>query len=360
MVRKASENPLNWKTALVFSSCISFILNFLVLLTALEVKNIPGTEHLMSALYGRSVLRFLANTATLFLLYMFCFKIINSGMKPHKKALSIIFGCILISIIFSTVFSLLVSRGYHMEFLAGSRYSIFILIKDLIVAIVVLLTTLLIHIANLRQQTMVENEKLSAENIRNRYEALKNQVDPHFLFNSLNTLNGLIGYDDVRAHDYVEKLSFVFRYTIQNKEITKLYEELDYTESYNYLMKIRYGENLRIENEIDEKYLEYYVMPISLQLLIENAIKHNVISNRYPLVIKIRSTKSQTLIVENNIQPKTMPSAGTGIGLPNLVERYKLLSQQEVIITNTDNVFRVEIPLIAPNKKEFKLSAGKN
>lgn len=205
---------------------------------------------------------------------------------------------------------------------------------------------------SLRQKTLVENEKLISENIRNRYEALKNQVDPHFLFNSLNTLNGLIGYDDGRAHKYVEKLSSVFRYTIQNKEIISLRDELDFTDSYGYLMKIRYGENFTIECDIEEIYFSYYIMPISIQLQVENAIKHNVISNKYPLCIKISTTDSATLTIENKIQPKALPVSGTGIGLANLAERYKLLFHKEVIITNTNNVFRVEIPLISPEKLE--------
>jgi LytS/YehU family sensor histidine kinase len=174
---------------------------------------------------------------------------------------------------------------------------------------------------------------------------LKNQVDPHFLFNSLNTLDGLIGMDDDRAHEYVQNLSQVFRYAIGNKEIARLDEELNFTESYALLMKIRYGENIQIQYNIEEKYRLWYIMPISLQLLVENAIKHNVISSKHPLVITIETTPNDSIRVLNAIQLKKEAEPGEGIGLANLTERYELLFQKEVSITITD-IFSVEIPLI--------------
>ena len=145
--------------------------------------------------------------------------------------------------------------------------------KDLIIVIIVLLSTYLLNSIFEHQITLIENEKLIAENIRIRYEVLKNQVDPHFLFNSLNTLDGLIAIDTERAHEYVQNLSSVFRYTIGNKEIMHLEEELHFTESYAGLMKIRYGENLQIQYAIDHKYKTFYIMPISLQLLVEKCNK---------------------------------------------------------------------------------------
>jgi LytS/YehU family sensor histidine kinase len=206
-----------------------------------------------------------------------------------------------------------------------------------------------------RQQTLLENERLIADNIRIRYEVLKNQVDPHFLFNSLNTLDGLIGMDTDKAHEYVQHLSQVFRYAISNKEIMYLKEELNFTESYAHLMKIRYGENFQIQYDIDEKYKTWYIMPISLQLLVENAVKHNVISTKYPLVLTIETTSNDTIRVRNAIQLKKEAEQGEGIGLANLRERYELLFQKEVSITMTD-VFCVEIPLI----KELEDTKMKN
>ena len=178
---------------------------------------------------------------------------------------------------------------------------------------------------------------------------LKKQVDPHFLFNTLNTLDGLIGIDVNKAHEYVQNLSQVFRYTIGNKEIMHLDEELDFTESYARLMKIRYGDNLQIKYNIDDKYRNYYIIPVSLQLLVENAIKHNVVSSKHPLLITIETTSNESIRVTNTIQPKSDVEHGEGIGLANLIERYELLFHKEVIITKT-NIFCVEIPL---NKQQL-------
>jgi LytS/YehU family sensor histidine kinase len=195
------------------------------------------------------------------------------------------------------------------------------------------------------RQVLLENQQLIAENMRNRYEALKNQLNPHFLFNTLNTLDGLIGFDDEKAHNYLQNLSSSFRYTIQNKEITTLKEELDFVKSYTYLMKIRYGENLTIQYAVDEKYNNFQIMPISLQLLIENAIKHNVINDKHPLTIFVETTENDSIKVSNTIQPKINAEAGEGVGLANLVERYNLLFGKDVVITQ-NGVWGVEIPLI--------------
>jgi LytS/YehU family sensor histidine kinase len=217
--------------------------------------------------------------------------------------------------------------------------------KDLVAAVIVFLSTLTLTSLIRSHQTLLENQQLVAENIRNRYEALKNQLNPHFLFNSLNTLDGLIGFDDEKAHNYLQNLSSSFRYTIQNKEIITLIEELQFVESYCYLMKIRYGDNLTIQYAVNEKYNEYFIMPVSLQLLIENAIKHNVINDKHPLTIGIETTENDTIKVSNAIQPKINDDVGEGIGLVNLMERYRLLFGMDVIITKNET-FGVEIPLI--------------
>lgn len=215
---------------------------------------------------------------------------------------------------------------------------------------VLLLITLLFSFLMImwkKQQIMTEqNSKLLLENIQSRYDVLKSQLDPHFLFNSLNTLNGLIGNDDKKAHEYVEQLSEVFRYSIQNKSIIKLSEELNFVESYSYLMKIRYGEALKVYIHIDNKYLDDYILPCGLQLLFENAVKHNVISNKYPLTITIETTDEDIVRVKNNLQPKKGQTE-SGVGLVNLKERYRLMfGKKEINIIHDDISFIVEIPLI--------------
>ena len=192
----------------------------------------------------------------------------------------------------------------------------------------------------------VENETLRAENIRTRYEALKNQMDPHFLFNSLNTLKSLVDVDVNHAGEFVQQLSSVLRYTLQNKEVVTLADELDCVRSYCKMMKMRYGDNLVFVHHIDhEKYDNYHVLPLSIQGLIENAIKHNVISSRQPLTVCINTDDSNHLIVSNKIQKKLEKEEGSGIGLANLVERYRIKWNENVEIFDDGTNFTVTLPL---------------
>ncbi len=192
----------------------------------------------------------------------------------------------------------------------------------------------------------VENETLRAENLTSRYETLKTQMDPHFLFNSLNTLKTLIDIDATKAEDFVHQLSSVLRYTLKNEEVVTLEKELDCVRSYCKMMKIRYGENLIFDHHINhEKYDNYLVLPLSIQGLIENAIKHNVVSSRQPLTIHILTDDNNHLIVSNEIHPKIGKEEGSGIGLANLAERYRIKWNENVEIFDDGKNFTVTLPL---------------
>jgi len=191
-----------------------------------------------------------------------------------------------------------------------------------------------------------KTKNLAIENFKNRYNALKNQTDPHFLFNSLNSLNGLIGYDDERAHEYLIQLSSVFRYTIQGDSVVTLYDELEFAESYIYLIKIRYGDALSVNIQIPESHQNYYILPFAIQTLVENAVKHNITSLQKPLNLVIKLTEDEGIIVENNLQPRQDVSYGNGLGLSNLNERYWLMFRKNINIQADNSFFRVEIPLI--------------
>ena len=192
----------------------------------------------------------------------------------------------------------------------------------------------------------IENETLRTENIRSRYEALENQMDPHFLFNSLNTLKSLIDVDVNKAGDFIHQLSTVMRYTLKNEEVVTLVQELECVRSYCQMMKMRYGDNLKFEHSIDhDRYDHYHVLPLSIQGLIENAIKHNVISSKQPLTVKIFTDDDNHLIISNKIQPKIGKEEGTGIGLANLAERYRLKWYEKVEIFDDGKIFSVTLPL---------------
>lgn len=210
----------------------------------------------------------------------------------------------------------------------------------------VFVSVLTVELTEQRRSAEAEAQRLIAENIKAQFEVLKNQVNPHFLFNSLSTLNSLIPGENTKAYEYIQRLSSVLRYTLQNKDLVSLEEELGFAQAYAYLMHIRYGDALRIKFEIDEKHLNDQLVPLGIQTLIENAIKHNVITRNRALDILVKTTDNNTVVVENALQPKLEPETGHGLGLVNLSERYRLISGKELVISSDLNRFKVEVPLL--------------
>ena len=207
--------------------------------------------------------------------------------------------------------------------------------------------TYIVRINFQKQVFELENEILKKESIKGQYEALKNELSPHFLFNSLNALQSIIREEPGKAGQYVSHLSQVLRYTLQgnDNQFVSLKEEMELAHSYIYLLEKRYGNNLMVEIEIPEEYRLLRILPLTLQSLIENAVKHNEISSRFPLVLKIGINDKKFLVVTNNIQSRQSREASLGIGLSNLSQRYKILSGEDVSISKTGQEFRVEVPL---------------
>ena len=188
--------------------------------------------------------------------------------------------------------------------------------------------------------------KLRNENLTSKYESLKSQLDPHFLFNSLNVLTNLVYADADRSARFIKQLSEVYRYVLEvrNKELVPLEAELKFVESYLFLQQIRFGDKLKVENNLTG--VESLIPPLALQILVENAIKHNVISEDDPLTIKMYSHDNH-IVVENNLQKKILlTEASTGIGLDNISKRYEFLSNQKIEIAETPENFNVKLPLI--------------
>lgn len=220
------------------------------------------------------------------------------------------------------------------------------MVRDLVLGSIVVFSSQLSCLNYRRQLIAVEKEALTAEYERARYEALKAQINPHFLFNTLNTLNSIIALDQKKAQEYLQKLSSIFRYTIQGKDSSSLAEEVVFTRDYCSLMQIRYGEHIKFVFEISDKYNEYRLPPFSIQTLVENAIKHNVISRRYPLVITISTGEDDTVTVFNLVNRKPEAEWGEGVGLANLSERYRLKYGKEIDIRSSGTAFSVKLPLI--------------
>ncbi|MEI7584278.1 histidine kinase [Runella sp.] len=192
-----------------------------------------------------------------------------------------------------------------------------------------------------------KTEALARENVQSQLETLKNQLDPHFLFNSLNTLASLIEEENIPAQMYLDRLSDVYRYVLVSREknTVTLEEEMQFLDAYVYLNKIRFRENLQIEKDIPAQTYHQHIAPLSLQMLIENAIKHNVISRENPLKIKILQ-EGDFLTVENNVQEKKTFEKSTQLGLQNIINRYRLLSNLQVEVANNGTRFSVRLPLL--------------
>lgn len=221
-------------------------------------------------------------------------------------------------------------------------------VKDVVIVFLTFLFSMTIFLMKQNHNKVVEVQDLEIENLQNRYTALKSQTDPHFLFNSLNTLNGLIGEDDQRAREYVQQLAQVFRHSMRNKMVVHLSEELDFAHSYLYLMCIRYFDCINVNFDIDPQYLDYYVIPSALQILLENAIKHNVATLKNPLSIDIRTTKDAIEVV-NKLQRRELHTVDTssGVGLENLMEQYRLIFNKDISIVATECDFMVSLPLVS-------------
>ena len=198
-----------------------------------------------------------------------------------------------------------------------------------------------------------ENEKLKKEQLERaraeaELEALKNQIDPHFIFNSLNTLSHLIEKEPAKAKQFNDNLADVYRYILQNKarELVLLHEEMLFLTDYFSLLKIRFEQAVQLQINIDAALFDQYLIPpISLQILVENAIKHNEFSDAVPLIITI-DMQNDELIIHNQVRKKILRKASSRIGLNNLGERYKLTTSKEINITESASDFTVSLPVL--------------
>ncbi len=216
---------------------------------------------------------------------------------------------------------------------------------------VTILYGIIFNLTYQKQKITIENQQLRNENLQTRYNMLISQINPHFLFNSLNSLSMLVRENmNAKALVYIDRMSDTFRYILSSGSsgMTALSQELEFVEAYKYLHEIRYDRKLFVDIEADPAYREWLIPSLSLQPLIENAVKHNTITLSKPLKIKIFTDAEGNLVVSNPIQPKMDSSNGTGIGLANLSSRYKLLTGKEITVSDKDGVFTVTMPLIDP------------
>jgi len=197
------------------------------------------------------------------------------------------------------------------------------------------------------RKSVQETEKLKRESLNAELNALKTQVNPHFLFNNLNTLSSIIPENPDMAVEFVQQLSKVYRHIleVQDEQSIPLKDELDVLRAYAFLLQTRFGDNLDITIDVPEEKLKKKIVPLSLQMLMENAIKHNIVSSDKPLKVNVFA-ENGNLVVSNNLQKKKQVNESTGIGLDNIRNRCKLLGNGEVEVTESGTSFTVSIPLI--------------
>ncbi len=204
----------------------------------------------------------------------------------------------------------------------------------------------------------IVEQKIIAKSANAQFESLKNQLDPHFLFNSLNVLDALIEENPTQAQKFTNDMSKIYRYVLdqKDKELVTVQEEIDFAKTYAELLKTRFEDSVDFKFEIENGSLSQFVVPLSLQLLLENAIKHNFATTKKPLNIIIKS-ENGFLTIENNLQARELVKERDGIGLSNIVQRYSLLTKKTIFIEKSEDYFKVKIPIlnqITTSKMETK------
>ncbi len=204
------------------------------------------------------------------------------------------------------------------------------------------------HLSNSWKLASLEKERLIKENVNSQLEGLRSQVNPHFLFNSLNTLASIIPDDPDKGVNFVTRMAKVYRYMLEsrNDKLIPLCEELEFLDAYLYLIKQRFADNIKVNINIDEKLKNKFIIPLSLQLTFENAIKHNVISKEHPLEISVFIEDNDKLVVRNSLRKKKVIGKSTKVGLQNIKNRYAFYTDATVDVLATVDHFSVMIPIL--------------
>jgi sensor histidine kinase YesM len=256
---------------------------------------------------------------------------------------------ILISILFSLGFHIIanpfISPGILVEAHTPSRKLAMLCFRAMLLSSFLMFILYHLNLLLASQKARVENERLKKENLQARLNSLKQQISPHFFFNTLNTLNSLTQEENVKH--YVDQFSNVYRYLLAHKEndLVSLEDELKFIRSYLYILSERFEDALKLSIDISPALMKSHLPPLALQSLVENAIKHNIISSSKPLEIRL-FTQGDDLVVSNNLQPRHSVEHSSGQGLTSLQERYRLLSGREITIDNHQGYFTVKLPVL--------------
>lgn len=284
--------------------------------------------------------------------YFFAFLDKKYSWKENSKQRLIIgaFGSVVVSmvgIVLLRFVTIVVIYGNPITSFLYDEYAINYYVFSLVITLIVSLIFHAIFFYKALTEKKVTEQQIVAKTETAKFESLKSQIDPHFLFNSLNVLTSLIGENPKQAEKFTTKLSKVYRYVLEqkSKDLIELDEELQFAKAYMELLKMRFENAVTFEIPEKASNSELKIIPLSLQLLLENTIKHNVVSEENPLTVKIEE-KNGYLVVTNNFNPKSILEKGTKVGLQNIVDRYHLLTLKKVEITKNSESFIVKLPLL--------------
>lgn len=270
--------------------------------------------------------------------------------EDKKVLLIIILGDIVICLLFAVIYSFVENSFMRQNFPGPRIFNGMLLFKCFFSGIIASLFGYIIRLIYKQHDMALENERLHSENLQNRFDALTAQINPHFFFNSLNSLASLVREGEYsNSLKYINELSDIFRYVLKSnwKELVSLADEMYFLDAYRYLLEIRYENKLSFDIHVDEPDRHKFRLPVlSLQPVIENVVKHNVISEDDPMIIRISVTPENMLSVSNPVKKKIEAEQGTGIGLDNLDKRYRLLVGKGIDVEMNDELFTVKLPLI--------------
>jgi two-component system, LytTR family, sensor kinase len=370
-----------FRIALYSSTAIGFITLAPIYITFIYIANVLAPQTIISFLKLSPFSPFMIGVlGTVFITFLiFTFWIINIlytyfldkysiRITPRTKYFSSYFFCLLAFFAFRMVAQFVVSLFFHpitsvkLSYIAAFNASSIEVMRIILISLFTLsANTLIFIIQNVmllqQKEAMIESEnaQLKIKNIEATYQQLKQQIHPHFLFNSLSTLKTLIKKQPEKAEIYLKKLSDFLRASISldAKTVVKLDDELRFCMDYLDLQKVRFGDALEFVVNIPDEVKSDFVPVFSLQQLLENAIKHNALTKDEPLIIKVEYDHHR-VIVSNNIREKDVSEESTGMGLANLAERYKILSGDEVIIQTDGSCFSVSLKILDDENSNYR------
>ncbi|MEN6617964.1 MAG: histidine kinase [Rikenellaceae bacterium] len=342
-MKKISANrKTNWKIALIFSAFLS----------AFNLLN--NSQYYSDTNFSSIVLSWCGTFLFLFVSW-YAISFLTKFLEKSTRNISLIEKILIMVVCTATLLAIFFIVGVIVrKELSGlvprkDNVHFFIVLRGFVSIFIIYIFQYALNSDAKTREISLQNQMLKTENIRTQFEILRQQMNPHFLFNSLSTLRSMIRSNNKNSEIFVIKLSEIYRQLLlkREKEIVPLHEELDFVNDYSFMLLSRFEKMLSIEIDIQKELMHLKIPTFSLQLILENCIKHNVISREKPLSIKIFNTSAESITVENNFQPKLSQTEQSGFGLQNLVKRYTLLGYPDgVCVFSDDTVFRIKLKLL--------------